>query len=288
MRTLLSICFASIFAASVSLAQSDPPYCQILDGTEEAAWAANFSYTAAAKVKAPEGNDVSMWSFAGGGGLYYWRTENGGWDLSGAYDVSFLDGSGGIKMPDRLVALKLGVSYVVRNSQGSALKVDLFPGIYSDVEDLSGKDLFLPLQVSAIQAFNPQISGLIGLAVYPGFQRTFDPRFGVRYAPIDDVRIDLMYPESRITYRPDELEFYAGIRHDAVKEFRLKDSDSRDSIALRETRALLGAAWPLSDILRMSVEVGYVINREIEFDHNAADHDWKEAAYFRVGLGGSI
>ncbi|MBW7908325.1 MAG: hypothetical protein H3C50_05310 [Kiritimatiellae bacterium] len=288
MRIAASLCLASALLAPHAFAQGTPPSCQILDGTETPAWTANMGYTANAKVQSANSSDVAVWSVDGGGGLYYWRTDSGDWDLSGAYDLRILDGSGGANLPDRLAALRLDLAYVLRNMDGSALKVDIFPGIYSDTEDLSLDDLYLPVQVLAIQAFNPQMSGLIGIAVYPGFDHTFDPRFGVRFAPVENLRVDVMYPESRVTFRPDELELYAGVRHTAVNEFRLEDGDARKSIGFRETRAFVGAAWPLSDLLRFNAEVGYAFNREIEFKRAEADRDWDEAFLIRVGIGGPI
>lgn len=288
MRISRLLFVATLLAATQSFAQPSAPYCQILDGTEEPAWTIKLGYTTAAKIKAPEGHDVSVWSLAGGGGLYYWRTSVGDFDLSGAYDVSVFDGSGGINMPDRLAALRLNLAYVARNVNGTALKVDVYPGIYSDLSDLSLKDFYIPFQALAIQAFNPQISGLIGLAIYPGFDRWFDPRFGIRAAPSEDWRVDLMYPESRVTYRPESIELYASLRHNAVNEFRLKESDERGSIALRDTRAALGAGWQLNDLLKVNVELGYIFGREVEFDHKAPDQDWRNATYFSVGIGGPI
>ncbi len=288
MRIAATLGLVAMLIAPSVFAQPTPPFCQILDGTEAPAWTANLGYTAGAKVKSANPRDVSVWSVDGGGGLYYWRTDSGDWDLSGAYELRMFDGSGGVNLPDRVGALRLDLAYVVRNMDGSALRFDLFPGLYSDTEDFSAKDFYLPLQVLAIQSFNPQISGLIGIAVYPGFDRTFDPRFGVRFAPVETLRVDLMYPESRVTFRPEEFEVYAGLRHSAVNEFRLEDGDPRKSIGFRETRLFLGTAWPLSDLLRFNVEVGYAFNREIEFKHAEPDRNWDDALMVRVGIGGPI
>lgn len=288
MRISRVLIVAMIAAAPSSFAQSSAPYCQILDGTESPAWTAKFGYTANAKIKAPEGHNVSTWSLGGGGGIYYWRTSAGDFDLTGAYDVSVFDGSGGINMPDHVAALRLDLAYVTRDVNGTALKVDVYPGIYSDMKDVSLEDFYLPFQVLAIQSFSPQVSGLIGLAVYPGFDRWFDPRFGIRAAPSENWRVDLMYPESRVTYRPDALELYASLRHNAINEFRLKESDKRGSIEFTDTRAALGAGWQLNDLLKVNVEAGYAFGREVMFDHKAPDRDWRSAPYFSVGIGGPI
>lgn len=288
MRKLTGLALVFFLHAAFVQAQEKFPYCQILDGTEAPAWTVSAGYAESAALEAPKGRDVAVATLQGGGGLYYWRTGAGDVDLSGAYDLWFFDGSGGIGLPDQVGALRINAAYVSRNEKASAVQVNVYPGFYSDFEDLSFKDVALPFQVLGIQAFNPQMSGLIGLAVYPGFDRSFDPRFGVRVAPVAPLRIDLMYPETRITYRPDEQEFYAGIRHDAVNEFRLADGDERRRFAIRETRLYAGASWPATGALRVVVEAGYLFNREVDFDRVESGHDWGEALYVRVGLGGSI
>ncbi|HMP75886.1 MAG TPA: hypothetical protein PKE12_06285 [Kiritimatiellia bacterium] len=278
----------TLTAATIAQAQRSLPFCQFLDGAEAPSWEAHVSHTTDARVEAPEGRDVAIWSVGGGGGLYYWRTGSGELDLTGAYDLRAFDGSGGIALPDYAAALRLNAAFVMRNWDGSALRITAMPGIYSDLEDISFEDLGLPVEVAGIQAFNPQVSGLIGVALYPGFIRAFDPRFGIRYAPDETLRVDLMYPESRVIFRPAAVELYAGLRHDAVNEFRLEEDDSRRRMALRETRAFTGVAWLLNDVLRMSVELGYAFNREVDFDKNAPGRDLEEAWQVRLGIGGAL
>lgn len=282
-------CFVLVtLAQALVYAQNQWPYCQILDGTEAPAWRVDVEYTGKGRVKTEGGSEVSVWNISGGGGLYYWRTETGDLDLTGAYDFWIWDGSGGIALPDRTVALRLRADYIVRNWDGSALLLGVKPGIYSDAEELTIKSIYVPVEVLGIQAFNPRVSGLIGVAIYPGFDRVFDPRFGVRMAATDSVRFDLMYPESRVTFRPDEWELFAGVRHDAVNEFRLEEDDVRKQFAFRETRAYWGSAWPIGDAFRMEAEVGWAFNREVDFKREAPGRDIEDAWYIRVGIGGAL
>ena len=289
MRKFAFAAVAWMAASFTALAQQSYPYCQILDGSEAPAWRAQLGYTAEADVEAPEGSGVAMWSASGGGGLYYWRTDLGDIDLAGLYDLWLLDGSGGVDLPDQLAALRLQASMLSRNWNGGALQVSVYPGIYSDLQDLSLEDLFLPFQVLGIQAFNPQISGVMGVMIYPGFDRTFDPRFGIRAAPADSVRVDLMYPESRVTFRPDNTwEVFGGLRHSAVNEFRLEEDDPRDQFSFRETQFYAGFALPLEAGVRLSAELGYALNREIDFDRVEPARDLDEAWFIRVGIGSEL
>jgi hypothetical protein len=288
MRILYGVAAACLLFAGPAPAQQSWPFCQILDGAEEPAWTAYLDFTGPGRVETEGGRDVALWNLGGGGGIYYWRTGAGDVDLTGAYDLFVWDGSGGIDLPDRTAALRLRADYVARNWDGSALLVGIRPGIYSDLEEVSFESVYVPIEAWGIQAFNPQISGLIGVAVYPGFDRAFDPRFGVRVAAAESVRVDLMYPESRVIFRPADWEMFGGLRHEAVNEFRLGDDDPRKMIAYRETRAYLGTAWPVGDLFRMQAELGWSFNREVDFKREASGRDIEDAWYVRIGIGGAL
>lgn len=275
--------------AAVARAEEEYPYCQILDRVDEPAWQAHVGYVGQAKVRDPNGSDVGLYQLRGGGGLYYWRTAAGDIDLSGAYDVTAFDGSGGIDLPDQVAALRLNASYTWRQWDGAAVKVDVFPGIYSDLKDLGFDDLYMPFQVLGIQAFNPQLSGVLGVAIYPGFSRSFDPRFGVRYAVSDELSVDVMYPESRVTYHPaEQWDLYAGLRNNPVAEFRLEDGDDRDAFEYDEARAYLGVNAPLNDVVRVMAQLGWTLSRSVDFDRVQPARDVQDAFFVSVGLGGTL
>lgn len=276
------------WVAAQASAQTTYPYCQIVDGTEIPAWIAAADYTASSRVEGDGGKDVAVWHIGGGGGLYYLRTEYGDVDFTGWYDIWAWDGSGGINLPDQTAALRLRADYTYRTMAGTALRVGLKPGFYGDLGEVSFDSFFLPFEVLAIQSFNPQISGAIGIAVYPGFDRVFDPRFGVRIAPVEEMRVDVMYPESRVTYRPAIWEVYAGVRHEAVNEFRLEEDDPRDLFGVRETRAYVGGAWPVNDVVRMLAEIGMAFNREFDFKNRAPSRDIEDAWFIKIGVGGAL
>lgn len=290
MRKLtITLALVPLLWSGISLAQHSYPYCQILDGTDYPAWRVRAAYVSSAEVDVEEGKDVAIWKVDGGGGIYFWRTEVGEIDLTGDYELRAWDGSGGINLPNQTAVLRLRTDYIYRRWDGSAVRLSVMPGFYTDVDEWSFDSFFIPLEVTGIQAFNPQISGLLGLAVYPGFERAFDPRFGVRFAPIEEVRIDLMYPESRVVFRPvEEWETFAGIRHEAVNEYRLPDSDGRRLLAYRETSLYAGVAWPVFEGVRATAELGYVFNREVDFARGATARDIDEAWMIRFGLVGDL
>lgn len=282
-------CGLLALASTPVLAQQDFPYCQILDRVDEPAWQARLGWVADADVEAPTGKEFGQQKVSGGGGLYYWRTSLGDIDLAGAYDVTFYDGGGGIDLPDRTAALRLDAGSVWRWWDGSAVKVNVYPGIYSDLRDPGFEDLAVPFQVLGIQAFNPQVSGVLGFAIYPGFDRSFDPRFGVRVAASDQLSVDVMYPESRVLFRPAvNWDLYAVLRNEAVAQFQLEDDDPRDSFRSEETRVYVGLNAPVSAELRAMGRLGWVMNRSVDFGRAQAARDVGDAFFVELGVGGTL
>ncbi len=287
MKSWLMVLLAG--SAAAAWAQGDYPYCQILDRVDEPAWQAHIGFVDSSRVEAPDGESFRQQQVRGGGGLFFWRTAVGDIDLAGAYDVTFYDGSGGVGLPDKTAALRLDAGYVWRYWDGSALKLNVYPGLYSDLEDPGLDDLAMPLQVLGIQAFNPQVSGVLGVALYPGFDRSFDPRFGVRCALSDQWSVDVMYPESRLLYRPVEnWDLYAGLRNEAVAEFQLEDDDPRDTYRYEETRVYVGLNAPVSTEVRAMVRLGWVLNRAVDFGRTQPARDVEDALFLQVGIGGTL
>lgn len=273
--------------ASVSAwAQGEYPFCQIMDRVDDPAWAAQGSFVVPADVT-PVGKSLGIFDLSGGGGIGYFRSDLGDIDLTGDYDVMLLDGSGGINLPDQLGSLSLTAALTCRNADGQALRLSASPGIYSDLQEAAWKSFYVPFAVEGIQTFSPEVSGVLGLAFFPGFDQFVDPRIGIRWAVNDVLLIDLMYPESRITVAPAEgWELYTGIKSSQTPEWNL--DDGRGSLSMDEMRAYVGVAHPLNEQFRMMYQAGLVFDREIEFAHQSPKYGVDDAVYLTVGIGGAL
>jgi hypothetical protein len=275
---------ALLLGALQASAQQDAPFCQILDRYDMPPWFVRSGYVLPAEVEF--GDDVGLFHINGGGGLAYAQTDVGDFDLTGHYDVNVPTDDGGIDLPDQYGRVWLGGSYIYRRPDGYACRLDVAPGIYSDFKDLSSDDFAMPFTVSVIRSFDEQWSAVAGLAVFPGFDRDLDPRIGVRWAPVDRVTFDLMYPRSRILFNPQEdLELYAGLQVDRTSEYTLADDDTRSGLLMEETRWILGVRHPLGDLLRMTWEIGLATDRSVDFVRNGPRRDIEDAYDFTVGIG---
>lgn len=283
MKKSLLLCIALPASA---FAQGSYPFCQILDRVESPPWEVHFGYTAEAEVQNTR-DKFGMARLDGGGALGYFRTGIGDFDIGGSYELIAFSSDGGLDLPDALGSASLNGRYVWRNPEGQAFRLSASPGFRSDMKEITTDALFIPLEFMAIQSFSPEISGQIGVAVFPWYEELFDPRFGIRWAPDESLVLDFMYPESKIVFSPrDGWDLYAGVRVDNTAEWKL--DDRRDHILLDETRAFIGVNQPLSQDVRLMYQAGYVFNREVDFKDVQGETDVDDALFLRVGIGGSL
>lgn len=267
----------------------DAPYCQILDHVVEPVWDASIGYITREDIERDGAGHFGIVELNAGSGLVYLETDQGTFDLRTSLELLVLTGDGDIALPDQVGSFTLDLHWILRFPSGFAVKLGAFPGFYSDFEDLSGKDLFIPLEVQAIQAFNESVSGMVGLALFPGFDRVVDPRVGLRWGIYDAWLVDLFYPESRIAFAPDRaLQVYVGIYTRPQPEFQLQKDDDRDRFMFDETRWFVGLDRALSGLTQLQVRAGKVINRKIDFENNFRSADVEDAFYLTVGIGGTL
>lgn len=278
---------AVAFGGHSASAQHGAGYCQLIDRIEDPAWKLAASYTARERIE--DGKNAGIVEVGAAAELFYFRTSVGDLDFKALADSLFFVGSGGINLPSQVSALRLDMSYLRRTDDGYALKLAFQPGFYSEFKGFRSRAFYVPFSVQGIRTFNESVSALGGLQFYPGFDRKVDPRLGVRWAVSDMVLVDLFYPASQISFRPNfDWTFSVGLAKREFLEYRLKRSDPRGSLQLDEARWYVGVDRTISDTLQLMFEFGYVFNRKVDFDHVESSRDWDDAMYYRIGVGGLI
>lgn len=291
MRSLFTPSLLVLFAiaAGADAAPRDVPYCQILDRVDRPAWDVLGESVSSARVDTPGGHNYSMYDVQGGGGLLFSEAPGGRVELAGAYALYAFDGQGGIGLPDSVADLHLDASYVWRNWDGRSLRLTAQPGFRGEWAAWSGSAFRVPFEVVGVQALSPRLSGQLGVALYPGYTRTLDPRFGVRYALSETWSVDAQYPESRVQWRsPAGAEAYLLIRNDPINEFWLEEDDPRRTFRFEESRLAAGWVGPLGASLRVRVELGYVFNRAVDYARAEPARSVDDAVVLGVGLGGAL
>lgn len=272
------------FAAWGGQAPANP----FLDEVAEPAWSVRLDYVDRAKVEGPDVERYSLATVEGGGGLFFSEAPGGEVECSGSYAVTTLSGGDRLDLPDAVADLHLTAGYLWRSWDGRALRLRVQPGYYGEWGAGVGDAFRLPFEVVGLQALHPKLAGMMGVAVYPGFTRNFDPRFGVRYLFSETWSADLMYPESRLRGRwPGGGELYVLYRNDPINEFWLDGDDPRESFRWEESRLAVGGGLPLGRWLRLLLEAGYVFNRSVDFGDGASARGVDESLFVSAGCGGA-
>ncbi len=291
--TAFWVLMAACFTSMVTATHANGISCQILDRIDEANWKLGFSYLLPAEVQTEirpdKDHDVDVFEMQGGYHIGYYRTAWGTVDLSALADFSFMFKDGGIRLPHQVGALRFGVRWDMRSSMGLAARIEAFPGIYNDLETLTWDSLGCPLGLAGVYALTPTASALLGVHFYPGFDRWIDPWVGIRWAPTENLLLDLFYPESRLTWMAGQgWDIYAGFRVRRVDQYALtlKDDPERGWLRYDESRLYVGGSMALLDTVRVAIQAGWVFDRKLEFEKEMPGADVDDTFFFAVSLNG--
>jgi hypothetical protein len=290
MRTVLPVCLLLALTSHLPAAPRDLPYCSWLDRADEPAWDIQAGWLGSAAVQGPGGRSYSALEVRGGGGLWYGEAPGGEAEVDGSYAVWMFEGQGGVDLPDALADAHVRAGYVWRHWDGRSLRVRIQPGFYGEVSAWDQADaLRVPFEIVGLQTLSPRWSGQLGVAVYPGFARSFDPRFGVRGELSETWSVDLNYPESRLVWRSaGGTEAYLRLRNDPIQQFWLEEDDARRFVRFEETRLVAGWSGPSDTVVRLRVEAGYVFNRSVEAGRGSANRAVEDTWVVSIGLGGAL
>lgn len=295
-RNALRLATLVAAAALPALAQ-DANYRPHMDAQPTTFWDARIGLAAAAKTSVKSWDDLWVWDFTGNAEFWYYEHEQGGdFQIGAKWDSWVLNGFDGLSSGYPLVAARFYGRYSQRYQGGFGLNFLFEPGLYTALEQFSTDDLGFPAGIIAEKAFNPSASIQVGAMVYPGFDQTVDPVAGLRLTNAGHQgpgagawTLDLGYPETKIAFKPDDLfTVRFGGRILAWPEFQMAEDDKRERIMYDETRVYGGVSYDITESLDISLEAGYLLGRELDFEKSAKAIDIDDTFFFRVGLQGRL
>lgn len=250
-------------------------------------WEVDSGYVFPADTTAAGWDELSMVEMGAWARFGNWESESGlDFDLRGLWDTMLVD----VSAPDAdlypLTMARAALEWTQRFENGGALALDAEPGLYSGLESFEGDDFSVPFGFTGSMAVNPSFAWLAGLSVYPTFDQVVDPRLGVRLAHRDNVILDIAYPETRLVLSPVEgFRASAGIRVSLWPEYNMGD-DPRERLQYDEIRASGALEFAIGPSLELSLQGGYLLNREMAFESGAEDVEIEDAPFAKLGLNG--
>src|SRR6185295_8116928 len=112
---------------------------------------------------------------------------------------------------------------------------------------------------------------------------------GVIWMPIDDIRLENIFPQPRAAYRLGwncrrEDWVYLSVDIGGASYAITRVSGARDQAALFDLRALLGVERQFNGGAGYKFEVGYVFNRKIDYFATGTDFDLNPTFVVRAGF----
>ena len=171
------------------------------------------------------------------------------------------------------------------------LRADVQPGIYSDLHDVSWRDVDAPLMLGAAYLANADLQWLFGLRVDPRSHYPVLPSLGVRWRFADQWTLNLLVPNPRLEYDPnDRLKAYLGFGAE-LGTFTVGDhfGDARDRPDLNhavldyfEIRVGPGVSWKIGAHVTVEADAGCMAYRRFDFHEQDLVVRSDPAPYVRI------
>lgn len=208
----------------------------------------------------------------------------------------WFDVSSGAPLPDYLQSISVPLGMTWKFHEKWQLSGQIWPGIFSDFEDISEDDLRAPLTAALSYLQRPGLTWLAGF----NFDHTRDfPIFGfvgVRWRFAERWNLSVIFPRPRLEYRAtDNLRFYAsmalaGGSYQVGEDFGTKHGAPRldnERVSYREIRVGPGIRYRMGRV-SAELEGGWVVDRRFKYPDEDVLFNGDGTGYVRVSLSGSF
>ncbi len=186
--------------------------------------------------------------------------------LDGRY--TGIDNTSPVDLPAHLNALETGLETTLPffNLESAYLRFGLNPSFYGDSWDFTAYDFRIPARVVGIYRPSDTWTWVAGVAVYPEFQCTAFPVFGLIYKPDDVWTFHLVPQRPHINYKLNQRVVLFAEGAGGFGEYEV-DKDGYKSAVLqyKEIRAGGGLEYKINDSLTGVFSTGGVFNRALKY-----------------------
>ena len=208
------------------------------------------------------------------------------------FGVHFLENADALDIPDSLYDSAIEFRHLRKfGASPWAMDVAATVGYYSDFEHSSDEAVRVSGRAIGVFESSPNVKWLLGVAYVNRAGASVLPVAGVIYEPRPDLRIEALFPRPRVAWRAagstenDQRWFYvAGEFGGGVWAVTRPSNAQEDLLSYSDWRLLVGTERKIIGGLTRRFEVGYVFNREIEYDADPAETPLDDTLFARVGL----
>lgn len=204
------------------------------------------------------------------------------------------DHSSSLAIPDSLGELSLNLGLVYRPRTNWSYALYARPGFYSDLKTLRTEALNLPLLFLTTFRASDTLSWSFGARLDPFAENSLLPLLGLNWKVSPAWTFNLGFPRAGLTFKASEAcALFAGLSVQGGS-FRLGEnvpaatsptsSFAGQRVEYREIRTGLGADWRIHKALKLTTEIGVMLDRRLEYYKIDYALSGDAAVYFSLGL----
>ncbi len=192
-------------------------------------------------------------------------------------------------LPDRVYDLYVDFGWAPRVTDWFYLDIGLTPGVYTDFDNSRSDQFRMRGRLIGIFATSEALQFVAGVAYINRNETKWLPVAGVIWNPTSETRVQLVFPQPRISHRlwnnpGSEGWVYVGGEYGggawAINRLGILD----DNVDYNDWRLALGLELKHYTGIRGFFEVGYVFNRELLFETYGGRVELNDTVMLRIGL----
>ena len=196
------------------------------------------------------------------------------WLFGGSWQRLDFSPPAGAPIPSELTALALELGYRRQLNPAWALRLELDPGLYSDLRDLGGGDFNAPGHLRLVRTVSREFQWLIGLDVDVRSGTPVMGGGGARWQITPDCTLLLVVPSPRVEWTVSpSLAFFVGADYHS-DAYRVADDFGRrharplldaQIVDYREISAAGGLHWQVTPAVAVHAAAGWMFDRRFNY-----------------------
>jgi hypothetical protein len=179
-----------------------------------------------------------------------------------------------LSVPNQLQSASAVIGLDTKLNEDWLIRFEAQPGVYSDFEGVSLKDVNVPFIIGASYLVNEDLQWFFGASVDLWRDYPVLPGAGVRWRFADDWTLNLQFPQPRLVYSPDkQWELFVGAdmkggsyRVNSDLGANTGHPEIRNAVvSMTEVRGGAGANWKPIPNITVGVEAGYMFYRTLDY-----------------------
>ncbi|MEM8865463.1 MAG: DUF6268 family outer membrane beta-barrel protein [Planctomycetota bacterium] len=211
--------------------------------------------------------------------------------ITPAYRVSFLDSPDFTDVPARVHDAELGLSHFRKLNDRWMFNGAVTLGVYADDHSFGDSEAFrVTGRALGIRELTSTWKGIIGVVYLNRAGFSVVPAAGLTYDR-GDLKIDLVFPRPRVAWllpgstpQPGDQRwfFLQGELGGNIWAVR-RSTGAEDALSYGDARVLVGYERKVIGGISQRWELGYVFNRELEFDSEGFESELDDSMFVRAG-----